>query len=127
MATDGTSGRSIVITAAHCVYDDANKAFARNVMFIPNQDGTTGSGSDRDCSNDPLGCWTASFGVVDVNWSSRTWPNNIPWDYAYYVVDDTSGGNGTLDSAAGSLTVDFTTPDVGTYTHAPPPPPPPPP
>ncbi|MFM7127376.1 MAG: Ig-like domain-containing protein [Actinomycetota bacterium] len=118
VATDGTSGRSIVITAAHCVYDDANKAFARNVMFIPNQDGTTGSGSDRDCSNDPLGCWTASFGVVDVNWSSRTWPNNIPWDYAYYVVDDTSGGNGTLDSAAGSLTVDFTTPDVGTYTHA---------
>ena len=36
VATDDTSGRSIIITAAHYVYDDANKAFARNVLFIPN-------------------------------------------------------------------------------------------
>ena len=88
VTNDGTSGRSVIITAAHCVYDDASKAFARNVLFIPNQDQTSGSGTDSNCSNDPFGCWTTSFGVVDVNWTTRTFPDNIPWDYAYYVVPD---------------------------------------
>lgn len=115
---DSTAGRSVIITAAHCIYDDANKAFARNVLFIPNQDGTTGSGTDKNCNNDPLGCWTPSFGVVDVNWTTTTFPNNIEWDYAYYVVSDTDAHVGaaapsnSLDIAAGSLAVSFLTPNI---------------
>jgi len=113
----GDSERSLIITAAHCVYDDVNKAFARNVMFIPNQDDTTGSRTDSDCTNDPLGCWVPSFGVVDVDWTNKTWPSNIPWDYAFYVVNDSGAhyGNGTtepLDTAAGFLTVSFSPPGV---------------
>ena len=108
---DSTGGRSIILTAAHCVYDDMNKAFARNVMFIPNQSGTTGSGTDLNCNNDPLGCWVPSFGVVDVNWTTRTFPDNIQWDYANYVVDDSDAHFGAdaslkiLDQAAGVLPV----------------------
>lgn len=131
-ATDGASGRSVIITAAHCVYDDAYKVFASNVMFIPNQDQTTGSGTDFDCNNDPLGCWAPEIGVVDVNWTTRTFPDNIPWDYAYYVVSDSgshtgNGSSGALDVIAGSLPIDFLTPYVDTpdngpgaldYTHA---------
>lgn len=114
---DGMGGRSIILTAAHCVYDDANKAFARKVLFIPNQDATTGTGTDRDCSNDPLGCWTPMFGVVDVNWTTRTFPDNIPWDYAYYVVSDTGAHSGTtapaaLDAAVPELAINFTAPSV---------------
>jgi hypothetical protein len=118
VATDGTTGRSVIQTAAHCVYDDAYKAFARNVLFIPNQDGTTGSGTDLNCSNDPLGCWVPSFGVVDTNWTTRTFPDNIPWDYGYYVVADSGAHSGTaassdvLDLAAGSLGISFSTPYV---------------
>jgi hypothetical protein len=126
---DNTDGRSIVITAAHCVYDDSNKAFARNVLFIPNQAGTTSSfGTDRDCSNDPMGCWVPSFGVVDTNWTASTFPNNVEWDYAYYVVSDSGAHSGTtsdtvLDNAAGSLPINFTQPLYGykddtDYTHA---------
>ncbi len=123
VATDGTTGRSVIITAAHCVYDDANKAFARNVLFIPNQAGTSGAGTDRNCDNDPFGCWTPSFGVVDKNWTTRTFPDNIPWDYAYYVVSDTgahsgAGNGGALDAAVASLVVQFTTPTLGAFTHA---------
>jgi len=129
VATDSTSGRSIVQTAAHCVYDDANKAFARNVLFIPNQAATTGTGTDLNCGNDPLGCWTPSFGVVDVNWTTRTFPNNVAWDYAYYVVPDTAAhtGAGTgsvLDTTAGSIPVSFGVPffdqanSTSDYTHA---------
>ncbi len=117
VVNDGTTGRSVILTAAHCVYDDANKAFARNVLFIPNQADTTGSGTDTNCNNDPLGCWVPSFGVVDDDWSSRVFPNNVAWDYAYYVVSDSgahsgNGGGGALDSATGDLTIDFSAPHV---------------
>lgn len=122
---DGTSERSVIVTAAHCVYDDSNKAFARNVLFIPNQAGTSGSGTDTNCSNDPLGCWTPSFGVVDTDWTTRTFPNNIPWDYAYYVVSDNGahsgnggGANLALDTTADTLPISFDSPGLGVYTHA---------
>lgn len=111
---DASSDRSIVLTAAHCVYDDQYKAFARNVLFIPNQDGTSGAGTDRDCSNDPLGCWTPAFGVVDSDWTTRTFPDNIPWDYAFYVVNNGvdshsgAGSDGNLDALADTLPIDFT-------------------
>lgn len=106
------TGGSIILTAAHCVYDDTNKAFARNVLFIPNQTETTGSGTDLNCNNDPLGCWVPSFGVVDTKWTTHVFPNNIEWDYAYYVVNDSGAHTGeddlgALDSAAGSLAIQF--------------------
>jgi hypothetical protein len=116
VVNDETTGRSIILTASHCVYDDANKAFARNVLFIPDQADTTGAGTDLNCSNDPLGCWTPSFGVVDVNWTTRTFPDNIPWDYAFYVVSDSgshvgkSAPSGELDKAVAPLTIEFQAP-----------------
>jgi len=114
---DSTTGRSIVQTAAHCVYDDAHKAFARNALFIPDQADTSGSGTDLNCSNDPFGCWTPTFGVVDVNWTTRTFPDNVTWDYAYYVVNDASGHSGAgggsgavLDSTVPSIPISFAVP-----------------
>ncbi|MCK4842895.1 MAG: hypothetical protein KAT04_13615 [Methylococcales bacterium] len=127
VATDGTANRSIIITAAHCVYDDVYKKFARNVMFIPDQSSTSALGTDLNCNNDPYGCWVPSFGVVDNNWALRTFPDNIAWDYAYYVVDDNGAhqGNGTeqiLDNLA-SLPIDFAAPvfdtsDDSDYSYA---------
>ncbi len=135
VVTDGATGRSVILTASHCVYDDANNAFARNVLFIPNQAGTNGSGTDSNCSNDPIGCWVAAFGVVDVNWTTSTFPDNIPWDYGFYVVDDNpsshqpgyNSSSDTLDQAVTAFNIDFTPPTVddGTvgaatpdFTHA---------
>ncbi len=116
VVTDGVSGRSVILTAAHCVYDDAHKAFARNVLFIPDQDGTTGTRTDLNCGNDPLGCWAPSFGAVDRHWTTATFPSNIPWDYGFYVVKDSGAHQGTsvssdvLDATAGSLPVSFAPP-----------------
>ena len=124
VVTDGTTGRSVILTAAHCVYDDAYKAFARNVLFIPDQAGTTGTGTDRDCSNDLYGCWEPSFGVVDDDWTTRVFPDNIPWDYAFYVVGDVGAHVGdqpvseVLDAAVGSLPASFAAPTAGQVTHA---------
>ena len=117
VATDETSGRSIIITASHCIYDDSNKAFARNVLFIPNQNDTSGTGTDTNCNNDPLGCWVPAFGIVDVNWVTNTFPNNIEWDYAFYVTSDSGAHVGattsdSLDLAAGSLAISFQPPYI---------------
>lgn len=133
VVTDDSSDRSVILTAAHCAYDDVNKAFARNVLFIPDQAGTSGSATDLNCNNDPLGCWVPSFGVVDEAWTTGVFPNNIEWDYAYYVVDDEGAHAGTqaeysaLDKSAGSMIISFNEPIVddfepgagsGDYTYA---------
>jgi hypothetical protein len=120
---ESATGRSLILTAAHCVYDDVAKQFATNVLFIPNQDETTGTRTDTNCSNDPLGCWTPSGGVVDADWTTRTFPDNIPWDYAFYVVPTTGAHTGTaanasLEVAAGAMPIRFTAPTGGAYTHA---------
>lgn len=127
VAQDASADRSVVLTAAHCVYDDVNKVFARNVLFIPNQAGG-GSATDTDCSNDPIGCWAPAFGVVDREWTTRTFPDNVAWDYAYYVVPGSGAHSGaaadaSLEVAAGTLPVQFTAPavdraDSGDRTHA---------
>ncbi len=124
VVTDSTSGRSIILTASHCIYDDANKAFARHVLFIPDQADTTGAGTDLSCSNDLLGCWVPNFGVVDVNWTTRTFPDNVHWDYAFYVVSDTGAhqaGSTTvsnvLDMAVVPMTINFS-PPTSILTHA---------
>lgn len=125
VVNDATSGRSIIITASHCVYDDAYKAYARNVLFIPDQSDTSGAGTDTNCGNDPIGCWAPDFGVVDVNWTTRTFPDNVAWDYAFYVVNDIgshtagiSAASNTLDAAVIPMDVSFAAPSVNTLTHA---------
>lgn len=116
VVNDTASDRSIILTAAHCVYDDINQAFARNVLFIPDQAGTSGTGTDLNCGNDPMGCWTPSFGAVDVNWTTNIFPDNIAWDYAYYVVNSTGAHSGastsseSLEDVTGTLPISFATP-----------------
>jgi hypothetical protein len=121
VVTDENTNQSVILTAAHCVYDDAYNTFARRVLFIPNQAGTSGIGTDRDCANDPLGCWVPELGVVEENWTLSTFPNNKEWDYAYYVVSNNLPKK--LEDEAGSLPVSFTTPnydlaDDTDFTHA---------
>ena len=69
---------------------------------------------------------------MDTNWTTSTFPDNIPWDYAYYVVSDIGAHSGavadpSLEFEVGGLAISFTAPEVdsGTtganavdYTHA---------
>jgi hypothetical protein len=127
VVADTTTGRSIVLTAAHCIFDDVAKEFARAAVFIPNQDDGDNDRSDFDCSNDPYGCWILDHGVVDVNWTTRTFPDNVAWDYGYYVVSDSSShsvtdlaslGDASLESVVGPMTQSFDPPAVGSDAHA---------
>ena len=82
--------RTLILTAGHCAfkYDNNGGRFADYALFIPNQDETRGRGSDENCGNDPLGCWSLAFALVDYEWSTRSFPSSVPWDYAIYVVSN---------------------------------------
>ncbi len=123
------SDRSIILTAAHCVYDDANDAFAEVAIFIPNQTATTGSGTDVDCANDPKGCWIADFGVVSTGWDADVFPNNISSDYGFYALGTNTeitqyssfkneGRNVSMDSIIAPMKVSFDFAVLEDYTRA---------
>lgn len=121
------SDRSVVLTAAHCVYDDVNKAFAESAIFIPNQAATSGSGTDTDCGNDPYGCWVVDFGVVSKDWDASTFPANIPSDYAFYALGvnqsdaavwSGEGKDVAMDKVITPMQVSFEPVSLGDYTRA---------
>ena len=65
-----------------------------------------------------------NFGVVDVNWTTRTFPDNVHWDYAFYVVPDTGAHQSglttaadVLDAAVVPMDMTFSAPAL-TLTHA---------
>ncbi|MFV8816592.1 trypsin-like serine peptidase [Haliea sp. E17] len=128
LVNDGetSSDRSIILTAAHCVYDDVAKAFARSAIFIPNQAGTSGAGTDFNCANDPEGCWVADFGVVSKDWDAAVFPANIPWDYGFYAMGTNTdplyfsndGRDVAMDKIITPMEVSFAGATLNTYTRA---------
>lgn len=113
---DNKSGRSLVLTAAHCVFDDIDFNWGSNVIFIPNRDSVdlestdmTGDDIHRHCGLDVCGCWTLSGGVVHDMWADTPWPDRLMYDYGFYIVDDvgdhqgTSCGSDALDEAIDEL------------------------
>ena len=88
---DTPSDRSIIVTAAHCAYQYRSPhagggRFAEHALFIPNQVDTRAYKSNGICSDDPLGCWIPAFAVVDYEWTTKGFPDSVPFDYAYYVI-----------------------------------------
>lgn len=103
---DNKSGRSLILTAAHCVWDDVNKKFGVNVLFIPDRDqiNETLAGSiGRKCDADVCGCWTASAGVVLERWKTVTWPNRLAYDYGIWIIDDFAAHSGKNCTTTGAL------------------------
>jgi hypothetical protein len=138
--TDNTDGRSIILTAAHCVFDDVVKKFTKFGIFIPNQDDGGSDQTDMDCNNDKYGCWALAFGVVDKGWfdtvaDKSSWNPfeckyiddydiglDCHYDYAFYVVKDTGAHQGkaapdALDQAVGSLPISFDSPSIGSKVY----------
>jgi len=94
VANDTVSTRSIILTAGHCVYDETNKAFATNWMFVPDYDSApaTLTTSGSFCAQTKLGCWTANALVAAGGFANAGSFNDqaIVHDYAFAVVG--SGG-----------------------------------
>jgi hypothetical protein len=108
VADNGAPGRSLVLTAGHCAYDEVAKQFATYWMFIPDYDslGSTNWYFDQGASC-PVGkCWVASALVSTEKWASNA-ANKWEEDYAFAVIPD-SDNLGSLESVVGgSLALDF--------------------
>lgn len=109
---DATSGRSLIVTAAHCVYDETNDAWATNWIFVPNYDSSparfTGSGSF--CDDTAYGCWTAQSLVAPKVFADQPSFNGtaVLHDYAFAVVGTGGRTNTQLDSQVGAQAIGFT-------------------
>ncbi|MHA6525940.1 trypsin-like serine peptidase [Tessaracoccus sp. G1721] len=120
---DAVSGRSIVVTAAHCVFDNKKAQFATNWLFVPDYDSKpvdlTRSGSF--CAETQFGCWTATALVAHRGFTSQRRFNTEATlhDYAFAVVG--LGGNGKapaqLDQTVGDQEIVFETQAAGADTH----------
>lgn len=104
VVTDDKTDRSIVLTAGHCVYNQATSQFATNWIFIPAYDSKP-SGSCSDPVNPfPYGCWTARSLMVHSDFSSQTSFNSTATqsDWAFAVIGPNSSG-AQLDTTVGSF------------------------
>jgi hypothetical protein len=122
VADDTVSGRSIVLTAGHCAYDETNRAFATNWMFVPAYDSApaTLTTSGSFCAQTLYGCWTASALVVADGFATAGGFNSqaIVHDYAFAVVG-AGGKSGTaqLDSTVGGHPIQFSSLTGGADTY----------
>jgi hypothetical protein len=104
---DGRSGYSLVLTAAHCAYDEAKDVFATNWLFIPDYE----SAPTRTCDETKYGCWTASGLVVHQGWADEEGFTSTATrhDFAFAVVGPGGlSGAAQLDEAVGFFPIVFT-------------------
>jgi hypothetical protein len=107
---DTSTTTGLVLTAGHCVYDETNRAFATNWMFVPayedggaivtNPDGT----HSFSCDIAPYGCWAATALVTTTAWATGAGSlAGFDNDYAFAVVGagGKTGQSNQLDAAVG--------------------------
>ena len=104
---DGDTGYSLVLSAAHCVFDGG---FADNWVYVPAFDRTPNA---NGCSQTTYGCWGARALVVH-----QGWVDGFPEaDYAIAVVGP-GGKSGTQLDALGTYPLRIGGVDVGDRVHA---------
>jgi hypothetical protein len=118
---DGLPDRSLVLTAAHCVFDEATGQFATNWIFVPDYDALpaalTTDGSF--CAGTRHGCWVAQGLLVD---SAYAGAGGFDTDAARHdvavAVIGPGGHDGTaqLDDVVGSQPVRFRSAPPGADT-----------
>jgi hypothetical protein len=126
VVNDGRPDYSLVLTAGHCVYDQASKTWATNWLFIPNADGL-GIAVPPPCDQSVRGCWTASALVAHTRFTSASGfsATAAHYDYAFAVVGAGGKANDQLDadgpdagSAPDSLPIAYSGVVSGTQMYA---------
>jgi V8-like Glu-specific endopeptidase len=116
VVSEAESGRSIVLTAAHCAYDKQDGGFARNWMFIPEFD----TDPTYTCSASTHGCWTATSLVVHAGFANESGftATATHHDWAFAVIGQGGKSNTQLDATIPSFPIAFTDYASKTQVHA---------
>lgn len=114
VVNDGsTPNRSLIVTAAHCAYDETRDVWATNWIFVPDYDSSparfTSSGSF--CDDTKYGCWAAQSLVVSKVFADQPSFNGtaVLHDYAFAVVPQGGKKTSQLDAEVGGQSIGFTT------------------
>ena len=93
----GDPAYSLVITAAHCAYDEGTDHFATNWVYVPAWDTTPDAAG---CGETAYGCWYARELVVHSGWANEEdlTVAAVRHDYAIAVVGPGGTGNTQLDA-----------------------------
>ncbi|MEN8040629.1 MAG: hypothetical protein ABFR95_03910 [Actinomycetota bacterium] len=106
-----SNGSALIITAAHCAYDEAGGAFSDNWMFIPDYDDNPASLTTDGsfCGATTHGCWTAEALVVHDGYASAGGFNDQAVLYDFAVVRVGAGGHSSdeLDDVVTEQAYDF--------------------
>ncbi len=93
---DGDPGRSLVLTAAHCAYDNEDHVWASDWIFVPDWD----AAPTYDCATVARDCWVAGALVIHAAYAAEDGLSvaAAQHDYAVAVVGQGLHGGGQLDS-----------------------------
>ncbi len=116
------NARSLVLTAAHCVYDNETGAVATNWMFIPDYDAAP-SPLDAEgtfCASTEYGCWTAETLVLHDGFASAGGFNAtaVQYDFAFAVLGEGGLDGATLAESLGTQAIQFVDVAKGTFVDA---------
>jgi hypothetical protein len=113
------STHSLILTAAHCAYDEVAGAFATNWIFVPSFD----TAPTFTCANATIGCWTAVGLVVHRGYATAGGFNQQATEHDFAIAIVAGGGRtGTttqLDTAVGGgYPIDYPAISTGGSVHA---------
>ena len=125
VVADGEVGRSLAVTAAHCVYENAGGGeFAQNWMYIPNYEEVAKNlhilnDNTQVCTSAPNGCWTANALVLHDGFASAGGFNGtaIQYDFAFAVIGD-GGKTNSLVEGLGTQGIAFDSVSKGASTFS---------
>lgn len=109
---DGATDRSVIVTAAHCTYDEVNNQFANHWVFIPNYDAAPAplsTSNESYCDDTHLGCWSSTALFVHNGYASQSGFNSTAtrYDFGFAAVFE-GGHDGThLDAEVTPLAIEF--------------------
>jgi hypothetical protein len=122
VGTESVSGRSVVVSAGHCVFDETNGQFATNWMFIPNYDAAPAPLDTQGsfCAQTQWGCWTAESLVVHEGYATAGGFNDqaVQYDWGFAVMGNGGHSNTQLDATVGSQPLSFSSVSTGTTVSA---------
>ena len=119
---DKNTTQSLVLTAGHCVYDERNRQWATNWLFVPNYDAKapTLTASGSFCASTLHGCWAADRLVASRGFTTAGGFNTQATlhDYAFAVVS-TGGLDSTsqLDATVGAQQASYSDATSGGDTY----------
>jgi V8-like Glu-specific endopeptidase len=113
------STHSLVLTAAHCAYDEVNDEFATNWIFVPSFD----TSPTFTCAQATIGCWTAVGLVVHSGYANEEGFTTEATKHDFAVAIVAGGGKtGTstqLDTAVGGgYAISYPAISTGQSVHA---------